>query len=166
MGLMVFIENEFSIVKHAWPTWGIRIPMLTLIAKRVFWMVTAKSLTLICKIWCLLMSGLLTLTHHRVLGECRLSNKLWVLIETMMFSSLIAPTPRAIACLRVIAPLRLRKTWTWDLVMMILLRICSDLGAVSDLTLAMRDVLQGAILQRQVLAPTALAHLLHDPLLW
>ena len=49
--------------------------------------------------------------------------------------------------------------------MMILLRIGSDLGAVSDLTLAMRDVLQGAILQREVLAPTALAHLLDDPLL-
>ena len=162
---MIFIEHEFSIVKHPWPTWGIRIPKLTLVTKGMFWMVTPESLTLICKIWCLFLSRLLTLTHHRVLGECRLPNKLWVFIRTMMFSSLIAPTPTAIACLRIIAPVRLRKTWTWDLVMMILLRICCDLGRVSDLTFAMRDVLVGAILQREVLAPTALANLLNDPLL-
>ena len=166
MGLMVFIDNEFSIVKHAWPTWGIRIPMLTLETKRVFWMVTPKSLTLICKIWCLLMSGLLTLTHHWVLGECRLPIELWVLILPMMFSPMDGTTPSAVACLMVITPVRLRKTWTWDLVLMILLRIFRDLGTMRYLTFAMRDVSVSAVQQREVHAPTALAHLLDDPLLW
>lgn len=163
---MVFIEYEFSIGKHPWPTWRIRIPMMTRVTKREIWMVHPERLTLICKIWCLLLTGVLSLTYHRVLGECRLPIELWVLILPMMFSPMDGPTPSAVACLMVITPVRLRKTWTWDLVLMILLWIFCDLGTMSYLSFAMRDVSVGAIQQREVHAPTALAHLLDDPLLW
>ena len=166
MGLMILIDNEFSIVKNAWPTCEIRIPMMTLITKGVIRIVHSERLTLICKIWCLFLSWFLTLTNHRVLGECRLPNKLCVLLKPMMFSSLCSPTPSPVAWLMVITPLRLRITWTWDLVMMILFGIFCDLVTVSYLTLAMRVVLVGAILQREVLAPTTtLTHLFNDPLL-
>ena len=166
MGLMVFIEYEFSVGKHPWPTWRIRIPMMAWVTKREIWMVHPERLTLICKIWCLFLTGVLSLTHHQVLGECRLPIQLWVLILPMMFSPLGGPTPSAVACLMVITPVRLRKTWTWDLILMILLRNFCDLGTMSYLSFAMRDVSVGAIQQREVHAPTALAHLLDDPLLW
>lgn len=166
MSLMVFIEHEFSARKHPWPTWRIRIPMMARVSKREIWMVHPERLTLICKIWCQFLTGVLSLTHHRVLGECRLPIELWVLILPMMFSPLGGPAPSAVACLMVIARVRLRKTWTWDRDLMVLFGICCDLGAVSNLTLAMRDFSVGAIQQRKVHAPTALAHLLDDPLLW
>jgi hypothetical protein len=168
---MVFIEYEFSVGKHPWPTWRIRIPMMAWVTKRKIWMVHPERLTLICKIWCLLLTRVLldvsfTLTHHRVHKECRLPVELRVLILPMMFSPLGGPTPSAVACLMVITPVRLRKTWTWDLVLMILLRIFCDLGTMRYLTFAMRDVSVSAVQQREVHAPTAFAHLLDDPLLW